>query len=444
MIICGGPAGPSRLLLLVGALCSASCDASVSGDDVDFSSVDSAGVRIVRNVAPQVAGLDTICATPEWIIGDERDGTPLHRVTGVARLSDGRIVVLNSGSSEVLFFAPDARSVTSFGRRGNGPGEFRSLASIAVLPGDTVAVYDRLANRITLISPSVELAASTAVHPTLTGDTRYLGRLADGAHLFSHDVRPTAQMAPGTTVREHGVFVIYGADGMPQRTVLEAPGSEIVPITRGPTVQVLQLPFGKSRVAALFRDTLYVAVSEEFTIRVYDASAGNLIRRLERSFEAERVTPADREPYGTEQFPGLQLPLVKPALRHIHVDRSGRLWVEEYPGPSSSRHWSVFDGSGRWVRSVVVPRELNVHVVTEDHVIVTTRADDDSEQVHVYGLTCGAATTGPPATTHQLERLNTALAADSRSVLRSIPASGFTKSGAISFVWASGATSSGR
>src|SRR5687768_2934188 len=71
----------------------------------------------------------------------------------VDRTSDGRIVVANSGTSEVRIY--DARGVhlRTMGRRGDGPGEFRALLRLGVIRGDTILAYDWRHGRITWFSP---------------------------------------------------------------------------------------------------------------------------------------------------------------------------------------------------------------------------------------------------------------------------------------------------
>ena len=81
---------------------------------------DSSGVRIVENINPIWTESEAwrLGPTPSLDIGGA-DGDPdqqLFRVVDAVRLSDGRIVVANSGSNELLFFAANG----SRGRR-RGP-----------------------------------------------------------------------------------------------------------------------------------------------------------------------------------------------------------------------------------------------------------------------------------------------------------------------------------
>ena len=111
---------------------------------------DSAAIRVVENAAP-AWGTDSrwrVAPIPEVVIGassspmDDRDEVPLYRVQGARFLSDGRIVVANAGSSEVMVFDTAGTLVTRFGGRGEGPGELQSIVAVHVCGGDSIAVVD--------------------------------------------------------------------------------------------------------------------------------------------------------------------------------------------------------------------------------------------------------------------------------------------------------------
>ena len=67
------------------------------------TSVDSAGVRIITSSAPTgVASSWSVANTPRLTIGGAgEEGELLHRVFSTAMLDDGRILVSNSGTSEL-------------------------------------------------------------------------------------------------------------------------------------------------------------------------------------------------------------------------------------------------------------------------------------------------------------------------------------------------------
>jgi len=71
----------------------------------------------------------------------------LHSATSSVRLPDGRLAVVNGGSEEVRFFDREGRFLDSFGKGGDGPGEFRSPTRIHYLAPDTLRVWDQRLRR---------------------------------------------------------------------------------------------------------------------------------------------------------------------------------------------------------------------------------------------------------------------------------------------------------
>jgi hypothetical protein len=93
---------------------------------------DSAGIRITESARPAWTAEETrrLSAEPVLVIGRvEGGGSDLfHGILATRRLSDGRIVVVNRGTSELRFFDGTGRYLSSAGGEGEGPGEFRLMS----------------------------------------------------------------------------------------------------------------------------------------------------------------------------------------------------------------------------------------------------------------------------------------------------------------------------
>jgi sugar lactone lactonase YvrE len=68
--------------------------------------------------------------------------------TNVAVAPDGNIFVADFYNDRVQKFAPDGAFLTSFGKTGEGPGQFRHAIAVAIADDGTVFVADFLNNRI--------------------------------------------------------------------------------------------------------------------------------------------------------------------------------------------------------------------------------------------------------------------------------------------------------
>jgi hypothetical protein len=80
----------------------------------------------------------------EIATGAEEEAEPLHQVAGVVELA-GRIYVANGGTRQVLVHDAEGRPIGSFGRRGDGPDELRTLSALVALPGGLAADVGHLA-----------------------------------------------------------------------------------------------------------------------------------------------------------------------------------------------------------------------------------------------------------------------------------------------------------
>jgi hypothetical protein len=115
-------AHPAAIALLATSVISCESESSV---DESSSARDSAGVTIVENTRP------TWQAGDSWLVPETArvtigviGGDPayeLFRPRAAFRLSDGRIVIANSGTQELRYYDASGRHVMSVGGRGGGP-----------------------------------------------------------------------------------------------------------------------------------------------------------------------------------------------------------------------------------------------------------------------------------------------------------------------------------
>jgi hypothetical protein len=148
---------PTALLALLIIHAATACsDGTPMTDEWDGEVRDSVGITIVDNF-----GTPLWAAGEEWSlsqvlkvgsIGDDPDYA-FGAVTGVALLSDGRIVVADGIARHLKFFQADGSYERTVGRAGSGPEEFGAVSALLVLAGDTLVVADRANQRVSRIDP---------------------------------------------------------------------------------------------------------------------------------------------------------------------------------------------------------------------------------------------------------------------------------------------------
>ena len=332
------------------------------------------------------------------------EGDPLyqlHRVIGAVRLTDGRIVVANGGTNELRFYDHMGRYLSTAGRTGEGPGEFRQLARLDAMRGDTLVVFDGALRRISLFD-----AAGTFVRtfglPAI--DERTYPRPRGGVFADGSVLAYTERSAgPGTVVREPGLFYRIGAGDTVPRIIGEFP-------IRGFFVDSLAgsmvLPFEPHSWPVAAGEVFYVGHGGGFDIGVYSRD-GVLVRQIRWLRTPEQVTADDvtrfmdgqlariedvdlRErlrPRYEEVYSRLETPLSKPAFSDIRIDRESNIWAAEYRSPGGSLDaWFVFNPEGRLLGRVDFPEGVIVYHIGTDAVVARSTHDLGVEHIIMYRL----------------------------------------------------------
>lgn len=392
-------------LLFVCVSFAAACDRP--GGGAAFTATDSSGVVIVENVrqawAPgagwklsdaPVLSLGVAAGAPEQ---------EFARVTDALPLPDGRILVANDGSNELRYFAADGRFLGAAGGRGEGPGEFGSIARLWPARGDSVVAYDPLLQRLTTFAGDGELAASASLRPLPQGGAQppeVVGRFPDGSFLARTVSPPPLQAAAGPR-RESVAYVRLRAGDSVATGLGRFPGDESFVVREGSGVSVYPAIFGRRTYVAVGGDRFYVGHSDAYRIDVF-AAGGRLMRSIRLRQPSEPVTRAHVDRYrrdylagvGPEDRPRLErllsllpIPSTFPAHGRMLVDAEDNLWVATYPRPGEDRHaWNVFDPQGRWLGPVVTPGRFRVTAIGNGMVMGVRRDEQDVEQVLAYRL----------------------------------------------------------
>ncbi len=399
-----------RLLLPWLALTLGACATDESRPDSPLVR-DSAGVQIVENAAPR---------WPEgegWRLSDRPileigvlEGDPeyqLYRVSGAVRLDDGRIVVANSGTSELRFYDPSGAFLISAGREGEGPGEFRGLWQIQEMVGDSLLTYDFRNRRISIFTADGRFARSFTPQ-SLVGSLAfpdYVAAFADGTIMLGLE-SPSAEEIRSGVQRRPITYVLCDAGGALIDTLGQFAGTEWYTRSEGEgeAARILMGTqiFGRSPEAAIRGDGFYYGSGDAYEIHYYGVD-GVLSRVIRLDQPNLAVTTDDIERYKewrlerarsdedrviTERLLAhMPFPETMPAYDEFMVDSEGNLWVDEYRrlGDDQPR-WKVFDPQGALLGVVETPMRFNIFQIGPDFVLGRWVDDLDVEYVQLYAL----------------------------------------------------------
>lgn len=216
-----------------------------------------------------------------------------HR--GVVRDSQGRFFVRGGYPiTDILVYGPEGELLEVRGRRGEGPGEFRSIEQFLFLEDDTLGVVDVVQRRLTVMAPDGTVAR-TLRFPVEPREVVHMGR----------DVFVVAGLEYTSGGLGYPTHVVY-PDGRTRRLEGEVP--------------VLQTrPSASQRRLAGGHDFVWSGRPDRYEIARWglDGRVTMLIDRVAEWFP-------DRE---TEGAVNTAVESPAPFLMDLHVDEDGRLWT---------------------------------------------------------------------------------------------------------------------
>ncbi len=387
-----------------------SCDAGSSGDS-RVSVVDSAGVEIVESRRPLWGDGD------EWRISDAPvlqigtvTGDPayeLHRVAGVVRFSDGRIVVANGGSSQLRFYDAKGVHLRDVGRQGEGPGEFQFLGRIWTLRADSLATYDDFPqNRVSVFDSQGKLVRSHQLQMVEgMGIPSARAGFSDGSILSVSGTGSFSQQE-GRIEGSTWIYSRYSDDGSFLNKIGEGRGGPRWGTeNRGRyTFPYLPLVLGIPPGGA-GPNSLYLGEGTRLEVerRRTDGTLARIIRwNAERrpvssevvgrykSYLAAQAGDHNRARQSARWVEEVPFPEQMPAYQSLKVDVLGNLWLEQYRAPwEDEPQWWVFDPEGRWLGELSIPKDFRIDEIGSDYLLGVRRDEDRVEYVTMFELRRG-------------------------------------------------------
>jgi len=369
---------------------------------------DSAGITIVENdhTRPRWTTPWVLSEEPVLRIGSVEEDTTqlLYRVTDTRRLRDGRVLVVNAGSAEVRIYSAEGQLLQTLGRRGEGPGEFRSPWNAYPLQGDSILIID-LYREVAIFDSDGIFAREFDLN------------LPEGL-LGGESAEPVDQFGDGSLLfRGHSVYD-------PSR---QGVGRNVVPMLRIPLDGTLagslgdfldqtnhygqphrDYAFGAWAKEAAADSTMWYGPGDRFELGEV-ALDGTVLKLVRLNRPARPITEADRDRYREDYSKQMDVwnpgrgeeywrrmaddalfPDSFPVHHQLETDPLGNVWVQDYRSMLSvtpvDRVWSVFDAKGAYLGEVVVPGGLTVHDIGETHLMGKWTDDLGIEYVHVYEI----------------------------------------------------------
>lgn len=368
-------------------------------------------VTTVRNESGSLWG-GTARLVEEASIGVDagEDAYMLGRVRSIAASAD-RIYVVDGQVPALRAYQWNGVHLQDLGREGEGPGEFRNPAAVAVDAQGRVWLHDQGMQRIIVFTADGGVLTTRSLGGArISGGNQSMVLTPDG-HAYVLDlIRPENPEAPGAearvVMRPHD---IEGPAGEPidlprfeDPAFLEARGAGMI--------RFQAIPFRANGMYALAPSrALLVGRGDDYRFEVRHADGHTTV--VEKRWDDRvAVAPGESEAYRESAIAFLrqadpewswgdtEVPVTKPAFSRLIPTLSGETWVVR-PGPASRdaacdeddftptgepHCWleepvvDVFGADGRYLGNVVVPAALqwDPHPYINGDVIIALVEDD--------------------------------------------------------------------
>jgi len=274
------------------------------------------------SAAPQLLNVEF---TEVFRIGDDASERQFADISSMAFASRDRLVVVDADAFTVVVLDARGQELTSFGGRGDGPGEFSRPPGDVAVSGRTVAI-DTNSGRIDVFDIAGEVI----------GTHRLEGR---GATSLAFDSR-------GGVLFKSRAGSIMSAEDAPHE-VLRLASHEVIWTSKPlATIRSLQVLAPTAVLAGISAGRIVVGTGDEYDLDVLDASNGRRSGRIARDVPLRAPTEAFvrqfKERLDPARFGGvidieaLTFPPTFPVTNQVFPGPpGGAVWV--------FRHWGVGD-----------------------------------------------------------------------------------------------------
>ena len=333
----------------------------------------------------------------------------LSPVTWVALAGNGTVAIGQAQDHLVRFFDAKGKSLGTFGRDGEGPGEFRRIDRAGWL-ADTLWVSDMSQPRFTVIGPEHKLLRTVAFAVGMRASERDSNESVQGFSslaLYANGDQLTMGILPALddphlpswakTKANTGSRVVLGrvtSAGILLRPVAYTPfdqcGLDMSPLSKLCQRPIAEIGPNGDRVVMAVAAT---SGAELGTFQVVVISqAGDTIFARRFPFKAEQIdahvrdsltalaAAGPRPPQMRGMVSERPSPRIYPPLKRLVIGRDGTVWVE-LRVTGAGRPYLVLDPKGNAIGMATLPANVTLMAANRTTIWATQRDADDVESV---------------------------------------------------------------
>lgn len=387
------------------------------------ASTDTVVRRADRPLHP---GIATLVEELSIGVADGAEEYMLGEIADVALGRDGSLYVFDRQVPVVRQYDASGKFLRSIGRRGSGPGEYRSASGIAAMPDGRLLVWDTGNWRINVYSATGDVLTQWTTPSGMSGGgTAQFSRaiFVDTAGIVTtrktvfemrnQDARPT-------------IWVRFRPDGTPADTLREPPAPVMDKLSaRADRVSTsAPVPFAPIRLVAISPLGYLVAgYPNRYAFEIHQPGRAVVsvrrdvkpepVSRSERAEGRRNVEERMRQTDPNWSWNGPDVPDTKPLYYGLHIGLDGRVWISLLPEtgpkiggltgtagvgreaprsptvdrePAKPMLYDVFEPDGQYLGQVQTPAGVSSILRKGDRVWGVALGDDDVPRLKRYRI----------------------------------------------------------
>ena len=296
-------------------------------------------------------------------------------IADVAVTPTGQLWVADKDDPRIRVFTAEGRPIRSFGRRGEGPGEYGGIEKLFPAMDGSVAVVDMRLFRLTRVDTLGKVLSTMSIKN------------------FPFD----AAAAPGSST----IYLLFSRFQPGTSVVMRADaGRDSLVALLGP-LQDFPRADAPSEIHSLaVAPDGSVAVGDgasEYRIRVFQGGRSSDVTRniprktrtpAEMAEMQSQVIAGGRKARAEGGQPSSEVPREKPHFGWLgfRYDSAGRLWVKTGRGDETRTVFDLFAPSGTYLGEVVVPGRVSSFSLAGSYLATAGENDDGVPQVSLWSV----------------------------------------------------------
>ena len=327
------------------------------------------GVTVVYNPKTPVAlpGVpSTVILKEDLVIGKETDKEDnwFSFLNSIAVDDSGRIYTLDPKEIKIRVFNTKGKLLRTFGRRGQGPGEFSGPGRIKVTPDGTLLIYDVLSRMFTYLTLDGKFMKTVSVKKIPGG----LVRIDSRGYVYQH------KTARGENIVQE--LVKYDPDLNPIQTFHSFEKTRKLWLSN---------PFPERyNFVVSENDHLIWILSSTYDIHVVDPN-GKTIKRILKDYDPVKITDTDKERIMKEEDAidapfrrKIEFPEYHPVVSGLFIDDQGRIYTKTSErGEKGGVYYDVFNPEGRYIARFSLPENEQVAVIKDNRLYCIIRENEE-------------------------------------------------------------------